>query len=290
MFGTCKLFGTKEELRESHIYPKFAVDYTKKTGSRFLRNFDTPNKRQQDGIKFHLLSDKAEKLFSTREKWFSENIFIPYLEQNQKHFQYNENLFYFAISFLWRLLLIETNDNFYEKEPYNKELLKVLEEWKLFLRDLKYPSTYDRIHIFFTDRIKDHNLGIEGVDHYMTRALDCAVIKTDDNKFLGIYGKFMRFVFFGIIRGGDENKLKETRINPVKGVFNIPQNVFDEALFSFFPNRIKQLNSLPQPSAKQQEAILNEILRDVPAFLSSDEGKSMINDRLNLDNNPSTNS
>lgn len=64
MKGICELYRIETELRESHIYPKFVIDYTKKTGSKYLRKFDNPNKRQQDGIKLHLLSEKAEQEFS----------------------------------------------------------------------------------------------------------------------------------------------------------------------------------------------------------------------------------
>jgi hypothetical protein len=42
MEGICRLFDTEEDLKESHIYPKFAIAYLKKTGSKFFRNFTTP--------------------------------------------------------------------------------------------------------------------------------------------------------------------------------------------------------------------------------------------------------
>ena len=79
MTGECALYKTYGELRESHVYPKFVVKHTKKTGSKFFRKFQNPNKREQDGIKLHLLSHKAEREFGKREKWFAENIFVPYL-------------------------------------------------------------------------------------------------------------------------------------------------------------------------------------------------------------------
>lgn len=72
MKGICKLYHLETELQESHIFPKFVINYTKKTGSKYLRSFIEPDKRMQDGIKKHLLGQDAEQDFSKREKWFAE--------------------------------------------------------------------------------------------------------------------------------------------------------------------------------------------------------------------------
>lgn len=63
MEGICRLYKIKSDLQDSHIYPKFVINYTKKTGSKYLRGFDNPDIRMQDGIKKYLLSRKANKNF-----------------------------------------------------------------------------------------------------------------------------------------------------------------------------------------------------------------------------------
>ena len=115
--GKCRLFGDDCELRNSHIFPKFVIDYFKETGSRFLRTFKEPNRRQQDGLKRYFLSEKAEQRFSINEKWFAENIFKPYLKQQRIIFEYDEHLFYFAISLLWRILVLKLEENIKESDP-----------------------------------------------------------------------------------------------------------------------------------------------------------------------------
>ena len=67
MKGICRLYEVEAELKESHLIPKFAFDYTKKAGSRFLRGFTNPNVRMQDGPKKYGLSQNAEREFSKRE-------------------------------------------------------------------------------------------------------------------------------------------------------------------------------------------------------------------------------
>lgn len=75
MKGHCKLYDREAELMKSHIIPKFAFDYMKKTGGYF-RALNNPNVRVQDGPKKYLLSTEAEQEFSKRERWFANNIFF----------------------------------------------------------------------------------------------------------------------------------------------------------------------------------------------------------------------
>ena len=63
MKGICRLYEVEAELKESHLIPKFAFEYTKKTGSRFLRGFANPNVRMQDGPKKYWLSQMQKQNF-----------------------------------------------------------------------------------------------------------------------------------------------------------------------------------------------------------------------------------
>jgi hypothetical protein len=102
--GTCRLCGQSAELRDSHIIPKFVFDWMKETGGDYIRYSGSPNQRCQDGYKVELLCDACEQRFSKRERWFCEKVFVPYLKENEVVFQYDESLFYFLVSLLWRVL------------------------------------------------------------------------------------------------------------------------------------------------------------------------------------------
>lgn len=283
MLGTCKLLETSEELRESHIYPRFVIEYMKTSGSRFLRNVTMPNKREQDGIKRYLLSDKAEQRFGVRENWFKQNIFIPYLDNNQTRFDYDENLFYFSVSFLWRVLLLTLQDAKIIQQPFYETLKKVEVEWREFLRDFKYPTNYNNFHLFFTSRVKSHNFDAPGIDLYMTRTLDGTVVWNNAGSYVSVYGKFMRFIFSAIIIGGNDAETKETKIDPLKGQISTPQNFGDKYLGRYFPYRAKEISELEKPSEKQQKIIIDEVLKDKEKFLNSDLWQSKLNDEINLD-------
>ena len=107
MNAKCKLCGKEKKLLLSHIIPKFVYKWMQNSGGKFFRTLENPNVRKQDGTKIELLCIDCEQKLSKSEKWFSENIFYPYLERNKNIIVYGKELAHFIISVLWRVLLIE---------------------------------------------------------------------------------------------------------------------------------------------------------------------------------------
>jgi hypothetical protein len=283
MKGICALYDIETELLESHIYPKFVINYTKKTGSKFLRRFVNPNVRNQDGIKLYLLSKKAEQEFALREKWFAENIFVPYLSRKLE-LEYNENLYYFAVSFLWRILVLElkSDKNLKDKWYYNI-IIKVEKEWKEYLITGKLPNTHNQFCLLLTDRVKQNNSDLKGVDFYFTRILDATIVDNDPKTCLLIYGKFNKFIFWANLKKyGGEEKLHDVEIKSQGGKFQVPQKLEYFPILSFIGNRIRQVGGMELPSEEQQKKIENEILKDPDSFWKSDVGQSLFNDSYNL--------
>ena len=283
MTGTCALYKTEGELRNSHIIPKFVFKHSKKTGSKYQRRVVEPNVRMQDGIKIPLLSPKAEEEFSKREKWFAENIFHPYLK-SQYNLPYNENLYYFAISLLWRTVHLEMRmDESLSKKWHYQLLLDCEKEWRDFLAESIFPRNYSNCYIWFTDRVEFHTTELEGVDYYMTRMNDLTIISNPEKTYLSIYAKFNRFMFFSVLKSptGKES-LKDLAIDPVTGKFMIPQQFEYWALSEFLTNRIHGISTHNQASDDQQDKIYEEIAKDTEAFWKSDAGRSIYNDHFNL--------
>lgn len=284
MTGTCALYDIETDLLESHIYPKFVINYTKKTGSKFLRRFANPNIRQQDGVKLYLLGQKAEQDFSLREKWFAENIFIPYLA-GKIQLNYNENLYYFSVSFLWRILVLELrSDHKLDEKWYYDILIKAENEWKEYLISGKLPDTFNQFCLFFTDRVKENNSDLKGVDFYFTRILDATIVDNEPHTCLLVYGKFNKFIFWANLKNyGGEDKLSDVKIRPEGGTFKILQKLDYFPILSFLSNRIRQVDKMELPSEEQQKKIEQEILKDPDSFWKSDVGQSLFNDKFNLD-------
>ena len=279
MKGICKLTLKECELQNSHIYPKFVIEWMKSTGSRYLRNYTMSNKRQQDGYKKYLLSYEAEQLFSIREKWFSENIFHKYLEDRFCEIKYDENLFYFAISFLWRILILELEQPNMENFKFIKEMRDMEEEWRNFLLHGIYPRIYDRIHLILSDNVVNHTLPSGNVDYFFTRSLDGTTSYNEEYNKCSIFGKFSKFIFWGFIKSPDESGLIGTKISPIGGVMKFPQQFNNFDVTNFFLNRIREYDNMDLASENQQEKIIEEIMNNKEHYQNSELFNS-----INFDN------
>ncbi|SEJ73305.1 hypothetical protein SAMN05216327_117155 [Dyadobacter sp. SG02] len=278
MKGICKLYDVETELRDSHIIPKFVFDYTKKTGSRFLRNFANPNQRVQDGFKRRILSEKAEQLFSKKEKWFAENIFRPYLEDSENPLSYDENLMFFAISVLWRSLICHLTEPNIQSQPYVNKLKLVAADWKSYLLGNQTKPQFSKIYLLLTNRVSWHLLDSDEADYYLTRAIDTTIVANDPPTFVAVYAKFNRFAFWATVHGGNPKGLNELKIAAGRGSLSFPQQWSDPYMQSFFKNRLKQLSNLPPVSENQKKVIENDFERNKEAFLDSDAAAAMRND------------
>ena len=276
MKGKCKLYGTETELRKSHIIPKFAFDYMKKTGGPYLRSFENPNKRIQDGIKKYLLGERAEQEFSKRERWFTNNIFFPYLTQNQQKMDYDENFAYFIISVLWRVIL-DILDNPLSDPKKLDFLYQVVDEWKEFLAESIYPRNYNDLNIMLTDRLTSHTTNSRNADLYLSRYIDATIIINDDYSTVGVYVKFMRFMFWSILKG-KPTEGKNIKVQFTPSVLTLPQVVQDDYFGGFILRRIKEIDNGPVVSKAQHRKIVEEIMKNENSFWNSDAGKSMLND------------
>jgi hypothetical protein len=124
----CALCYEELKLMKSHIVPKFVFNYLKKTSlTGKFRDPTNFNKRLQDGPKYKLLCENCEQLFSESERYFSENIFSPYIHDVKMKLKYDYNLKYFIESIHWRFLLTQM-------QSYKGEELQKLKDIEIGLR------------------------------------------------------------------------------------------------------------------------------------------------------------
>lgn len=276
MKGICELYKFETDLRESHIFPKFVVNYHKKTGSKYFRKPIESNRRLQDAIKIHLLSDKAEQEFSAKETWFANNIFYPF-HKGQRQLKYTEDLYYFAISFLWRALVLNLKMEDLSNRWYYPKLMTAEKEWREYLTNDIYPKTCNNNFLYFTHYVGENTTNIERVYSYLLRTMDATIISSpEDQNTLIVYGKFNQFMFWSILKDNSSNiPPMDCFISPLGGIFNIPQGFNYQTLNSFLGNRIKGINSLINPSDSQEKKIMDEIMKNPTEWLNSDAGKSI---------------
>lgn len=285
MKGICRLTKKERDLRNSHIYPKFVIEWMRKTGSKYQRRLTTPNKREQDGYKRYLLSEEAEQLFSTREKWFAENIFRRYHDDTSIQMKYNENLFYFAISMLWRILVLEIEHTTPKSFKFLGTLIDAEEQWRNFLLNGVYPKNYDKIHLILTDKVAYHTMPSNSVELYLTRMMDGTIVFNEEYNYCSVYVKFSKFIFWGFLLVNDEDKMERTKINPIKGIIGAPQKPNSIQILSFIPQRIRIVDNMELASENQQKKILDEISANKEHYKTSEELDSIEFDNYMYDRN-----
>lgn len=283
MKGRCALFDFECELQKSHIIPKFIGTYFTLTGSKYIRAFSNPNRRLQDLDKMYLLSKEAEEKFSLNEKWFAENIFKPYQFNQKMNFEYDDKLYYFSMSVLWRVLKRELHFYDYSKKPFYDKVLDTEFEWRNFLRDFKFPRNSNKINIFLTDRVMYHDFNIAGVDYYFSRTIDSTIVSNDDATYCFVYAKFLKFIIFGFIDGFKEHELKSTLINPVGGKLIIPQPIYDQEFLRYYIYRIQEINSLQSASPNQQKIINEQFYKEYEDLKNKEAWEIILNDWNHLD-------
>ncbi len=261
----CRLCNNDRTVLESHIVPKFVYRWMKKTVTDRLRQSKNFNIPLQDGIKDYILCKECELRFSKKEKWFSENVFLPYLK-NEKTIEYNSNLHYFIISLLWRVLVHFKNDG---NDYFYKELLDKAEiEWRNYLLDGKDIHSFPAFYLLMIPEEIENVYSIKNFYKYLFRSVDIEIAQSESKCF--IYGLIPRFIFIGNIVGLDEKNFEGLKINSLNGVISNKFYVKDSDIMNFIISRISEMKNYEDLSAKQKEIINERTTQNIDRFKNSD--------------------
>lgn len=243
----CKLCHKEKELQESHIIPKFVYKWMKQTGTGRLRQGLNINKPIQDGIKEFLLCRDCEQKFSKREDWFKKNVFSRFIDKGVTTFYPSDNLKYFAVSLLWRVLVYFKDDG--NNYKFKEKLDEAEIEWRKYLYENVDLKKYDSIHLMCNpDDIEIPNAP-KNIYSYLLRNVDIEIAESEEKCF--IYAKFARFIFIGVIEGLENSSFIETDIS--HSINTNIQSINDSDVGGFIINRAKNSKSFEDLSKEQQE-------------------------------------
>lgn len=219
---TCRLCCKEKELRESHIIPKFVLDWQKaSSGTGFMRSAEMPNKRAQDGEKEHLLCDECEALFNQWETLFANKLFQPLNRQEAMRFEYDAWLLKFAISVSWRSLTWYKSNDLPELSESARDLIdNALQTWKEFLLDQRQdPGLFEQHMIVFGPPKSVQNIRDlpSNFNRFLLRG--CHIHLADENgRPLYIYTKMGRVTLLGFIGVKHPRQWAGTKIHVKRGV------------------------------------------------------------------------
>ncbi|MEW4226411.1 hypothetical protein [Rossellomorea marisflavi] len=277
--GICALCKNSEELKLSHIIPKFVFRYLKKdsfTGK--MRMVSNPNISVQDGDKAYLLCAACEELFSGKETYFSNAIYRPFKEKGFSRLNYdNNNLHYFITSVNWRTLYLDLNGFIEEEDTENRisskhlETLKIAEErMRSYLLNNRNDLDIIENHIFFFDTVKS----IKGEElndpHSLVQgsAYGYTVISKESDS-IYVFANLTGAIIVTIIKKSKKENWRNTFVKKESGRIRAPQisnsPVFSELLYV----EEERNNSFSQMSEKQKELIRSKVINNLDKFKES---------------------
>lgn len=270
--GICALCKKKEDLKQSHIIPKFVGRWLKETSATgILRGVIKPGERIQDLPKIPLLCEDCELIFSRLETYFANNIFYPFFNDNKESFEYDERLFRFLISLSWRTLKASYQDQI-DHSPWIIKYVDTAEEmWRKFLlNEISDPGPYEH-HMFFLDYVEKGPNMPNGFQWYTLRATDSTLVNSEEIVFT--YTHFPWMFFMSTIFPTHQEGWVGTEIK-TKGKISRKFNIEDALFGDFLINRARKILEIEKGS--NDDRILRSLEKNPERFLNSDSFVTMI--------------
>jgi hypothetical protein len=268
--GICRLCGKQADLRESHIYPAFAVRWLKESSATGYLRSTGSDKRMQDTDRVKLLCADCEQILSKDEKQFAEKLFVPLQEGRKQSFDYEEWLIRFLVGFHFRILVTREGVGPQHAEEH---YARVEEDWKQFLLGKKSDWGQSEFHVFFSDVIQDASQPVSPkTNWYLATALDSRPTFSDSGH-AGCYGKLLRVMSFSFMSSRDP--LKEqwdgTQVFARGKLVGPRQSIKSSGFWPLIQASIKAVEEKEiTMTDRQTNALLDAIQKDPQRFLNSE--------------------
>lgn len=270
----CQLCENTKELVESHIIPKFVFSWLKNTSPGHIREYKTPNRRVQDGLKLPMLCNDCELLFSVWENVFSREVFLPIHEtqSSEPQYPYGDWALKFAVSVSWRILKYGTLEGI---SHFSEEQLNLAEEalftWKDFLFGvLPHPGRFEQ-HILPLDLIAQHSIPeISGfMNRYLLRSVDMDIIASKSRSY--VFAKMGRVMLLGTIQEPRPKHWKGTKLHVRKGAIGSKRYVIPFDLSEYLNYRANKTGAAFYAISEKQENKIRSMQQENPEiFLGSE--------------------
>jgi hypothetical protein len=277
--GKCRLCGNDGILLYSHLIPRFAVKWLKKTSATgYLRSL-LSGKRHQETRREYLLCPSCERLLGRDEKRFSERIFVPYQQKPhlQTSFVYEEWFLRFLVGLHWRALVTM------DAVPENVSAVfdAAEERWRKYLLGQAPDPGTTEFHVQFADVIDHSTFDLpKKINWYLARSFDASPMHTPSGEAL-TYVKLPRFIFLAFITPRDpkDEDWNGTQVS-AQGVIHTKQNISTTRVGEFLLGRARAIDDAPPSlTARQKRKMLEQAQVDPRPFLESDSFQVHLADR-----------
>ena len=288
--GNCRLCGRNADLLDSHIVPRFVYRWLKDSSATgYMRFGQTPNIRQQDGLKLPFLCCECEAIFNQWETPFANKIFLPYHNREATEFEYGPWMSKFCVSVSWRVLM------FLKEKGHLSELMQdfatdvddALATWAAFLGGSRPDLGRFEQHILPMDAIaesSDESLP-DHINRYFLRVVEIDRICTQQSAF--VYLKLARFILIGFIREPEAPFWQGTKVNIESGTIGPRELSVPDWLWNFFKERAHRVAKIESGISDRQKAKAEATAQSNPErTLNSETLRAMVEDVRNTDDLP----
>ncbi len=274
----CLLCELDSELQLSHVLPAFAYRWLKESsGSGHIRNSIEPNRRVQDGLKFHWLCKECEQLFSRSEGAFANELFHPYIIESGKTFQYSNWLMQFCTSVSWRVLRYYKDKKHpnYSSPDIEARFNEAEITWREYLLGKRpHPGSFEQ-HLLPLDKISDTSINLApNINRYLMRAIQLDLLTSSNSIYT--YAKLGRFIVIGFVHVPNRKQWKGTKVHAKSGIIGPRNYVLPRSFGNYLNDKANGLHqSYTNISETQQNKIDSAFRANIDEYSKSDAFDAM---------------
>jgi hypothetical protein len=253
--------------RDSHIIPRFVLDWQKKHLPGRLRNSQTPNKRVQDYVKGPLLCHDCEERFSEWETKFRDRIFAPVHrgELATRALPYGRWAVCFAMSVSWRVATFLREETGFpaHTDDERSRVLAAMNRWRQYLvGETRDPGSHVH-HLLPLTVLVDHS--VPGLSPFMNRyivsAVDMDLVRSNVRIFA--YAKLGQILLFSSIREDYPEHWRETALSHQGQIAASTSGRIPAEVIRYISEKASLVGrSLAELSPRQRAKIADQMERD----------------------------
>jgi hypothetical protein len=271
----CPLCGSADPLRESHIIPRFVLDWLLRSSPTGVMRFGTnPNVRVKDGMKLRLLCDDCEGQLSVWEKSTAEQLFLPYHNDTSVRVRYESWLAKFCASVAWRVLFIysHTGPLRHLTKTQAERVNMALTTWKnLMFDNAENPGAFE-LHILpigILARVEGLNVP-PNMNRYLARAVEIDVASSPSTAF--VYAKMCKLILLGFIEPPRFRRWHGSRVAMKQGTIEPRNFVVPSAFAEFLAERARRMAKMTSGISAKQKAKTNAAMQSDPDRAANSDG------------------
>lgn len=280
----CALCRASDELRMSHVVPKFAHRWLKTSSPGGIRSGDDINRRIQDGWKERMLCDACEGRIQKYETSFANGVFHRITKRDippSGVLPYGPWALKFAVSVSWRALVsMERAGLEFPSQVQRRLASRAAETWRGFLLGHEpHPGEFEQ-HAIAMNLLAGYS-GVEVspmLNRYFMRtvAMDCVVLSGASY----VYTKLGPIILVGFIQEPGRRKWRGTKIHLREGSLELDgEKHLPEWLNDYWNAAADGVGrSLARMSKTQKDKIHRAMTDDPKQMAASEVFRSFLSD------------